>query len=118
MENKNKLAKCRYCDKIATWLYMPSSTSDGFYCDEHVPRGCTCNVQNLKEDGEPQNEDNNEILWWDKRTYEDCYPNGIDPLKFAGKYHQIDSFYYEVLDKNSRRNPCCEYDYSEDGFEI
>lgn len=31
---------CIECGKKATWSYMPG---DENYCDEHVPRGCSCN---------------------------------------------------------------------------
>lgn len=34
---------CLECNKIATWFYMPSS-KNFVYCDEHVPRGCSCNL--------------------------------------------------------------------------
>jgi len=32
--------KCVKCGKMAIWLYMPSGGNG--YCDECVPRGCTC----------------------------------------------------------------------------
>lgn len=50
--------KCDLCGNFARWSYLP--TDGGYFCDKHVPRGCTCT-------------DNN--------------------------------------------TPCCEYLYSEDGFE-
>lgn len=33
------MIKCNDCDFVATWLYMPGTSA---YCDEHVPRGCSC----------------------------------------------------------------------------
>lgn len=110
----NKLIICCKCNKIATWLHMPS---DRAYCDEHVPRGCTCNVQNLEEDGEPSYYKNN-IIWWDKKTYDIYHQDNLDENKFTTRTRQNDSFYYEILDEKGRRNPCCEYEYSEKGFEI
>lgn len=36
--------RCMKCDgfKLATWCYAP--TYKMFFCDEHVPRGCTCQL--------------------------------------------------------------------------
>lgn len=34
---------CDKCAKDAVWLYLPGKTG-GAYCDEHVPRGCSCNI--------------------------------------------------------------------------
>lgn len=33
---------CDKCDSIAVWDYAPGS-SDRCYCENHVPRGCSCN---------------------------------------------------------------------------
>lgn len=34
--------ECDKCRDMAVWLYAPSDGT-GFYCDSHVPRGCSCN---------------------------------------------------------------------------
>lgn len=31
---------CNKCHALAVWLYMPGG--DIYYCDDHVPRGCSC----------------------------------------------------------------------------
>lgn len=31
------------CKKMAVWYYMPAS-EDVYYCDEHISRGCSCNI--------------------------------------------------------------------------
>ena len=36
-----KLVPCAKCSELAEWSYMPS---DGFYCGDCVPRGCSCNI--------------------------------------------------------------------------
>lgn len=36
-------ALCQQCNKIAVWNYLPGK-SDRYYCDEHVSRGCSCNI--------------------------------------------------------------------------
>ena len=38
--SKQLYVPCVICGKKATWSYMPS---DENYCDDHVPRGCSCN---------------------------------------------------------------------------
>ena len=49
------------CGKIAVWLYMPSYDGpqrNDFYCDDCVPRGCSCNMEPLDgnhENGDPEN---------------------------------------------------------------
>lgn len=40
--NKVKLL-CDKCDSIAVWQYMPGKDNMK-YCDEHITRGCSCNV--------------------------------------------------------------------------
>lgn len=59
------------CKKMAVWYYMPGR-EEIYYCDEHVPRGCSCNI----------NPDTDE----------------------------------EDKDELGRLLPCCEYDYSEEGY--
>jgi hypothetical protein len=34
--------KCLKCGALATWIYMPIY-HDYSYCDDCVPRGCSCN---------------------------------------------------------------------------
>lgn len=38
-----KKVKCDKCCTKAVWEYAPSD-GNGFYCDVHVPRGCSCNT--------------------------------------------------------------------------
>ena len=75
--------KCE-CGKIAVWIYMPSDSDDyPYYCDDCVPRGCSCN----------------------------CYPKDDD-------YDNSDpDNWIEELDEKGRKQPCCEYEYFEEGFE-
>lgn len=41
--------RCDICHaKIATWEYLPRAFE--YYCDDCVPRGCSCNI--ISEDGE------------------------------------------------------------------
>jgi hypothetical protein len=62
---------CSECNAVATWHYMPHPSSedrDAWRCDEHVPRGCSCNT---------------------------------------GDY----------FDECGRPRPCCEWDWSLEGYE-
>lgn len=75
--------KCIKCGKIPAeaWLYMPS-TGDGidyFYCDDCVPRGCTCN-SDLKE--------------------------GID---YESPEAENPDNWVVAKDEKGREYPCCEY---------
>lgn len=47
---------CKICNKnMAVWIYMPKNY---FYCDNCVPRGCSCNLYTVKDDGKPDNSEN------------------------------------------------------------
>ena len=96
--------KCCKCNKIALWFYAPSSKGeDAFYCDDCVPRGCSCNQYALSEFDENE-EQGNKIYWNEERN------------NFTNKKTE-DSFFYEIVDDKGRRYPCCEYWYDEDGWE-
>lgn len=90
---------CSDCGNLATWLYMPESTlkHDPFYCDNCVPRGCDCQIVHVYED---------ELEGADLPTAEDL------PFKWI-KFGKI----WKHIDTLGRDLPCCEYDYSEEGYE-
>lgn len=49
------------CGNKATWLYMPSYSGvqhNDYYCDECVPRGCSCTYEPLDGDTDNTNPDN------------------------------------------------------------
>lgn len=88
------------CGKIATWIYMPSEY-DGNYCDNCVPRGCSCNIEQtqiIDIEGAyvdyPDKELKQSIDW-------DWIKKGIT---------------WQYLD-NGKAYPCCEFWYHEEGFE-
>ena len=41
---------CLKCDNTAVWDYAPNGRY--YYCDEHVPRGCSCNYKESQMDAE------------------------------------------------------------------
>jgi len=57
---------CIVCGEKADWSYMPGGED---YCEKHVPRGCTCN---LEEDGSEELDDNG-------RRFPCCEYMGISP---------------------------------------
>lgn len=121
-KKKIRYHRCSCCNNKAVWEYMPSHNGKIFYCDNCVPRGCTCNLFNIEEIPETEfhNKINN-IKFWDTESVKK-YTNGeisdeeFDNLGSLEK--KVNSTYYEILDEYGRRLPCCEYDYNEDGFEI
>lgn len=36
------MEKCCECLNTATWCYLPSDSKDMYFCEKHVPRGCSC----------------------------------------------------------------------------
>ena len=92
------------CGNIAKWLYMPftDSKENPFYCDDCVPRGCSCNNRyvgssyDFQDNGPDLSEDGVEGKDW--KWLEEgkvwCY-----------------------IDNQGRQFPCCEYDWEEEGYE-
>lgn len=115
-----KKHRCCHCKNEAKWIVMSSSKGEySFYCDECVPRGCTCNLCDLEFDGEPPKDAN--VIWWTKADYENNFTKCAteeELLLLSTKTRQPDSFFYEYLDEKGRREPCCEIEYEEDGFEV
>ena len=79
--------KCEHCDAVAVWSYSPG---EGYACEEHVPRGCSCNI---KDTGEL--DDNGNL---------------IPILDKDGKC-------VEDTDDKGRLLPCCEWDYDPYGHD-
>jgi len=87
-----------YCNKKAVWWYMPGYSGKKeehpFYCDEHVPRGCSCNHWCVKE-RKPEKKD--------------------FPVKWF--IRSDDNVYWTSIDEKGREDPCCEYDHDNDGYD-
>ena len=45
-----KKVGCDKCRSMAVWEYAPAD-GNGFYCDTHVPRGCSCNTMGYEHSG-------------------------------------------------------------------
>jgi hypothetical protein len=64
------------CQCPATWHYMPSDGT-GDYCDEHVPRGCSCQ---LGAGGVPDTDDLGRLLpccEWERDDDPHQYDSGM-----------------------------------------
>lgn len=80
--------KCE-CGKLAVWNYLPAKENEqSYYCDDCVPRGCSCNHE-LKEN-----------------------------IDYDSPEAQKPENYIERLDNKGRKLPCCEYVYEPEGFDI
>ena len=92
---KKELCKCK---NIATWIYMPGSDNreTPYYCDNCVPRGCSCDHHYLVEEYDDSPPNNNENVDW--------------------KWIEKDKIWCHI-DEKGREFPCIEYDYDENGFE-
>lgn len=111
---RKRYRKCSLCNDNAVWFYTPSSPGRTCFCDEHVPRGCTCNLHNIEEFEVPS--DNANIMWWTKDAVDNNVGERLDELSTSVR--NDDSYYFEELDELGRRNPCCEFMYLPDGDEI
>lgn len=53
---------CKKCGAVAVWLYMPGTST---YCDDCVPRGCSCNLR--PKDNLTEEELDNPNNWYELR---------------------------------------------------
>jgi len=98
--------KCN-CGKNADWMYMPSERefSNPFYCNDCVPRGCSCNYEQVSmtvngtEYLSPP--DIKSIL----------YIDGMDTDEKLSYYVWLnnDHTWWEPVDHLGRSYPCCEF---------
>lgn len=88
--------KCSECGEKAVWEYTPSSRELG-YCDNCIPRGCSCSIGEIDEQG---------------REYPCCeydyYEGGFDiplplvkpypnPYFESGFYSKYNKVFYDML---------------------
>ena len=92
------------CGKVAVWCYMPGYSGGGNpnSCDDCVNRGCDCNHNYvdvnayhpaLEDPYLPEGEEGKDWKWIEK---------GVE---------------WTYLDEKGREYPCCEYMYSEEGWD-
>lgn len=91
------------CGKKAIWVYAPgfASGESPYFCDDCVPRGCSCNHHYVKQEA------------YDPPLDKPDLPTEKDnPIKWIEE-NKI----WVHLDEKGREYPCVEYWYDEDGFE-
>lgn len=104
-EHKDEICDCGL---IATWVYMPCSTGNSYYCDNCVPRGCSCNSESFEDEAyfgvKPSGSNILEHLIEHKSKFRivDNKLNGEDApyLSHKSVVH---------LDSDGREYPCCEF---------
>lgn len=110
MSKGNKKHKCCECGKTAVWYNeYHNSRNPKYYCDDCVPRGAICNVDNIEDFGEPNPK--RKVMWWSEHSLKK------DLVKNGTLERQNDSFYYEELDEQGRRSPNSDYIYQSNGFD-
>lgn len=55
MEEIELKHKCENCENQSVWIYMPNGEE---FCDNCVPRGCSCNSEPIDDDYENENPEN------------------------------------------------------------
>ena len=92
------------CGNKAVWLYAPSSSSEEnpYYCDDCVPRGCSCNHRYVAIDAYHPPLENPDV------------PEGVEGVDW--KWIEKDRVWCSI-DDEGREWPCCEYWYDEEGWE-
>ena len=84
-------ASCQVCGALAVWQYQPLD-GIGEYCDDHVPRGCSCNIIDM---GNPRarkqhTDEQGRLLpccelWFDKNGWEPTNREEVEAYKEASK---------------------------------
>jgi hypothetical protein len=69
--------RCEDCNRIAVWSYMPGEEN---FCDIHVPRGCSCNMEPIDGDYENLEESNWEEKLDDQGRKYPCCEYSYTPL--------------------------------------
>jgi hypothetical protein len=95
------------CGRVAVWDYMSgfSSGCSPYFCDDCVPRGCSCNHRYVEVS-----------------SYEPPLVNPDLPVDDDGE-EGIDWKWIEEgriwvrIDEKGREYPCAEYDWDPDGYE-
>lgn len=114
---------------------------EDFFCDDCVSRGCSCNDESISFDNERDNID--ELLHQAQSLRNDINQNDYVMLNYGMAEHcsgkeletitdikqiravinnitdeQMRHFTFKPLDEKGRMYPCCEFDYSKDGYLI
>ena len=91
------------CGKTATWVYMPGYSNGGNpnYCDDCVPRGCSCNHRYV------------DVNAYHPPLEKPEYPTIKDKPWIWIEEGKV----WTHVDESGRQFPCCEYMHDEDGWD-
>ena len=90
-----KKLKCKECGAIARWKYTPSD-SIGNYCDKHVSRVCSCNID--PDTGElDKDEQGNDLPCIEYDYSENGFEDDAEPSK-----EELDLLLAEEYDPETR----------------
>lgn len=112
---------------------------ESFYCDDCVSRGCSCNNESIYYD--EKNETPEELIYQCENLRNDINHNNYIMVNYGKIEHcsekeletitdikmirsivnnvtneQLRHFTFKPLDEKGREYPCCEFDYSKDGY--
>jgi hypothetical protein len=98
-----KIAYCN-CKAPAKWLYMPGGGRENpFYCDDCVPRGCSCNERStVAEHYHPP-----------VSFYPNIEEDGVENVDW--KWVNEEKTIWASIDEKGRYWPCCEFEYDTEG---
>ena len=109
--------KCE-CNKIATWWYAPGYSGKDkdhpYYCDDCVPRDCSCEWTYVSKDA-----------YGPIPLDQDCLPEGIEgkDWKWIEKEgtEEVEEIkkgeVWVTVDEKGRQYPCVEYCHNKDGWD-
>lgn len=110
---KEETKKCYVCKKNITsyWLYMPgNSKKDDIYCNDCVPRGCSCNQEEFKSIENIK--DNLEYYKKNRNIFDLTYLLLNEKREIVNDVTEAKS--YELVNKEEKMlSPCCEYNWIE-----
>lgn len=87
---------------------MPCSTGNSYFCDECVPRGCSCNRSYFEEEDTAFLNKGGSYVFEHLIKYRTKFR--IEDRKIGGEESPYLSHKYVVeLDEQGREKPCCEY---------
>jgi hypothetical protein len=115
---ENKKEKCGKCEQKAVWWYAPGYSGkqkeDSYYCDDHVPRGCSCEYHHTKPEDFHPNDGTAEVP---KGTEGKDWKWVEEPATEHSSAITKEDGLFVYLDEKGREYPCCEYWYEENGWD-
>jgi hypothetical protein len=140
-----KIQKCYCCEKDSTWLYMAGKGfEEDCYCEEHVPKGCSCNnfgfdiydyhteeekqsnFKNFKEDILNRISERRKFYALNYGMQMKCSGEHLEEIRDINlikqlinnlTMEQLTHYIFTPLDNNGNEYPCCEYWHYPEGVD-